>query len=146
MAFKAQSAYSSVQLLNAPVKTFHFKTDFIQTDKGLEFIMSFDERKKGEFSLFEARLKELGIRHKLIRPFTPRHNGKVERSHREDNEHFYATHNFYSFDDFSKQLSAYLKRYNSFPMRPIACKSPKQYVSDHLNLGLIHDYFLIQFQ
>ena len=70
MAFKEQSTYSYVQLLNAPVKTFHFKTDFVQTDKGLEFIMSFDERKKGEFSLFEAHLKELGITHKLIRPVT----------------------------------------------------------------------------
>ena len=124
----------------------HFKTDFVQTDNGSESIMLFDERKKGEFSLFEARLKELGIRHKLIRPFTPRHNGKVERSHRKDNEYFYATHKFYSFDYFSKQLAVHLKRYNSFPMRPLAWKSPKQYVSDHLNLGLIHDYFLIQFQ
>ena len=91
MAFKEQSTYSSVQLLNVPVKTFHFKTDFVQTENGSEFIKSFDERKKGRFSLFEARLKELGIRHKLIRPFTPRHNGKVERSHRKDNEYFYAT-------------------------------------------------------
>ena len=75
----------------------------------------------------------------LIRPFTPRHNGKVERSHRKDNEYFYATHKFYSFDDFSKQLAIHLKRYNSFPMRPLAWKSPEQYVSDYLNLGLIHN-------
>ena len=72
------------------------------------------------------------------RPFTPRHNGKVERSHRKDNEYFYATHKFYSFNDFSKQLAVRLKRYNSFLMRPLARKSPKQYVSDYLNLGLIH--------
>ena len=73
----------------------------------------------GKISLFEARLKELGIRHKLIRPFTPRHNGKVERSHRKDNKYFYATHKFYSFEDFKKQLSVHLRWYNSFPMRPL---------------------------
>ena len=30
----------------------------------------------------ELSAAKLGIRHKLIRPYTPRHNGKVERSHR----------------------------------------------------------------
>ena len=139
MAFKEQSTYSSVQFLNSLIKAFPFKIECVQTDNGSEFIKSFDERKKGRFSLFEARLKELGIRHKLIRPFTPRHNGKVERSHRKDNEYFYATHKFYSFDDFKKQLAVHLKRYNSFPMRPLAWKSPKQYLSDYLNLGLIHN-------
>ena len=139
MAFKEQSTYSSVQFLNSLIKVFPFKIECVQTDNGSEFIKSFDERKKGRFSLFEARLKELGIRHKLIRPFTPRHNGKVERSHRKDNEYFYATHKFYSFDDFKKQLAVHLKRYNSFPMRPLAWKSPKQYLSDYLNLGLIHN-------
>lgn len=139
MAFKEQSTYSSVQFLNALITVFPFKIECVQTDNGSEFIKSFDERKKGRSSFFEARLKELGIRHKLIRPFTPRHNGKVERSHRKDNEYFYATHKFYSFDDFSKQLAVHLKRYNSFPMRPLAWKSLKQYVSDYLNLGLIHN-------
>lgn len=139
MAFKEQSTYSSVQFLNSLIKVFPFKIECVQTDNGSEFIKSFDERKKGRFSLFEARLKELGIRHKLIRPFTPRHNGKVERSHRKDNEYFYATHKFYSFDDFSNQLAVHLKRYNSFPMRPLAWKSPKQYVSDYLNLGILHN-------
>ena len=139
MAFKEQSTYSSVQFLNALIKAFPFKIECIRTDNGLEFIKSFDERKKGKFSLFEARLKELGITHKLIRPFTPRHNGKVERSHRKDNEYFYATHKFYSFEDFSKQLAVHLKRYNSFPMRPLAWKSPKQYILDYLNFGLLHN-------
>lgn len=139
MAFKEQSTYSSVQFLNALIKAFPFKIECIQTDNGLEFIKSFDERKKGKISLFEARLKELGITHKLIRPFTPRHNGKVERSHRKDNEYFYATHKFYSSEDFSKQLAVHLKRYNSFPMRPLAWKSPKQYILDYLNFGLLHN-------
>lgn len=30
---------------------------------------------------FFIRLSNYGIGHKLIRPFTPHHNGKVERSH-----------------------------------------------------------------
>jgi transposase len=40
-------------------------------------------------TLFEATAAKLHIRHKLIRPYTPRHNRKVERSHREDQKRFY---------------------------------------------------------
>lgn len=137
-AFKEQSTYSSVQFLNQLVKAFPFKIECIQTDNGLEFIKAFEERKKGKISLFEARLKELGIRHKLIRPYTPRHNGKVERSHRKDNEWFYATHKFYSFEDFKKQLAVHLRFYNSFPMRPLNWHSPKDYILDYINDGLLH--------
>ncbi|MGC4020161.1 MAG: integrase core domain-containing protein [Muricomes sp.] len=79
------------------------------------------------------KLQQHGIRHKLIRPFTPRHNGKVERSHRKDNERFYATHQFYSLEDFSKQLKRYnTKDYNRFPMRPLLWNSPTEVLKDYL--------------
>lgn len=57
------------------------------------------------------------IRHKLIKPYAPRHNGKVGRSHREGNEYFYASHKFYSLEDFAKQLAVYNCRDNNFPMK-----------------------------
>ena len=63
------------------------------------------------------------------KPFTPRHNGKVERSHRKDNEYFYADHKFFSFEDFQKQLAVWNRKYNDFPMRPLAWLSPKQALS-----------------
>ena len=62
---------------------------------------------------------------KLIRPYTPRHNGKVERSHREDQKRFYSCHSFYSLDDFAKQLAVHNRRSNNFPMRPLNWMSPK---------------------
>ena len=40
-------------------------------------------------SKFHWHLDELDIRHVYIRPRTPRLNGKVERSHRIDNDEFY---------------------------------------------------------
>ncbi len=62
----------------------------VQTDNGPEFTKRFTKASLDEdFTLFERKLKELGIKHKRIRPFTPKHNGKVERSHRKDNERFY---------------------------------------------------------
>ena len=87
----------------------------------------------------KKRLKEHGIRHKQIRPFTPRHNGKVERSHRKDNERFYASHTFYSFEDFSKQLQLYNRRdYNLFPMRPLGWKSPSTILKEFIQWGVTY--------
>ena len=86
----------------------------------------------------EHSLKQSGIRHKLIRPFTPRHNGKVERSHRKDNEYFYATHKFYSFDDFKAQLAVLSRKYNSFSMRPLKWQSPKKVLHDFLAFGVTY--------
>ena len=63
-------------------------------------------------SMFEADPKQLGIRHKLICPYTPRHNGKVKRSHRKDNKYFYSTNKFYSFEDFLNQLAIHNRKYN----------------------------------
>ena len=76
-------------------------------------------------TLFEKTLEQLGIRHKRIKTFTPRHNGKVERSHRKDKEEFYACRKFYCFEDFEKQLALRQRQYNNFSMRPINWKSPK---------------------
>ncbi|MBQ7120537.1 MAG: integrase core domain-containing protein, partial [Oscillospiraceae bacterium] len=57
---------------------------------------------------------------------TPWHNGKVERSHRNDQERFYNFLKFYSFDDLQLQLKRYLKRSNNIPMSVLGWKSPIQ--------------------
>lgn len=38
---------------------------------------------------------DTGLQRLGIRPYTPRHNDKVERSHRKDHAEFYASHRFY---------------------------------------------------
>jgi len=132
-AFEECSTYSSAIFLEHMLKAFPFKVECVQTDNGFEFTKQAGSAKSGDLTLFEARLEQSGIRHKLIRPFTPRHNGKVERSHRKDNEYFYAIHRFFSFEDFKKQLAVHSRKYNSFPMRPLAWKSPKQFLFDFLS-------------
>lgn len=131
-AFEEHSTYSSTLFLEHLVKAFPLPIECIQTDNGPEFTNRFTSY-RNKPTLFELRLKEKGIRHKLIKPYTPRHNGKVERSHRKDNERFYATHCFYSFEDFSQQLKQYNTRdYNNFPMRPLNWKSPRQVLQEYL--------------
>lgn len=61
-------------------------------------------------------LNSLKIIHRLIKPRTPRHNGKVERLHRNGQQRFYTYLKFYSYDDLIYQMKAYLKRSNNIPM------------------------------
>lgn len=132
-AFQEHNSYSSMIFLEHMLKAFPFKVECVQTDNGCEFTKRL--QKENDLTLFEEKLKELGIRHKLIKPYTPRHNGKVERSHRKDNEYFYASHTFYSFDDFKKQLAVHSRKYNNFPMRPLGWKSPREFLFLFLKTG-----------
>ena len=91
-AYEEQSAFSSADFLSKVVKHFARKgvaVECVQTDNGFEFTNRFSSSQRDLETLFEATARQLGIRHKLIRPYTPRHNGKVERSHREDQKRFY---------------------------------------------------------
>ena len=140
-AYPEQTTYSSADFLRKVVKAFArkgIKVECVQTDNGFEFTNRFSPSKREIKTLFEQTAFDLGIRHKRIRPYTPRHNGKVERSHRKDNEYFYATHRFMSFEDFKQQLYVWNRKYNSFPMRPLKWNSPAQYIKDFLSLGLLH--------
>ena len=132
-AFEEHSTYSSARFLEHLIRRFPMPIECVQTDNGMEFTKRFPTSGKKTLTLFQRVLKEHGIRHKLIRPFTPRHNGKVERSHRKDNERFYASHTFYSFEDFSRQLQVYNRRdYNLFPMRPLGWKAPQTVLKEFI--------------
>ena len=98
-AYPEQSTYSSADFLYKAVSWFArrgVKIQCVQTDNGFEFTNRFSNSKRDLPTLFEAAAAKTGIRHKLIRPYTPRHNGKVERSHREDQRRFYDSHRFFS--------------------------------------------------
>ena len=102
-----------------------YKPEEIQTDNGTEFSWN-QEKMKKTHPLNELCLKE-NIYHHKIRPRTPRHNGKVERSHRCDNERFYNTLKFYSLEDLRYQAKLYLKRSNNIPMSVLNYKTPNEY-------------------
>ena len=131
-AYTEQSTFSSADFLCKVVEAFRRKgvtVECVQTDNGFEFTNRFSNSKRDIPTLFECTAAELGIRHKLIKPYTPRHNGKVERSHREDQKRFYDTHRFWSRDDFGVQLAAHQSRSNSRPMRPLGWLSPRDMLS-----------------
>ena len=130
-AYQEQSTYSSADFLKRLVKWYTrrgIRVECVQTDNGFEFTNRFSNSKRDIPTLFEKTATELGVRHKLIRPYTPRHNGKVERSHREDQKRFYSVHSFFSLADFEKQLAVHNRRSNNLPMRPLQWLSPFEFL------------------
>jgi transposase InsO family protein len=76
--YDACNQRTAIRFLDEVLKRLPFRIQVVQTDNGGEFQ-----------SAFHWHLESLDIRHVYIRPRTPRLNGKVERSHRVDDEEFY---------------------------------------------------------
>jgi transposase InsO family protein len=69
---------SAIRFVNEVIKRLPFRVLVIQSDNGAKFQ-----------SRFNCHLESLDIRHAYIKPRTPNLNGKVERSHRVDEQEFY---------------------------------------------------------
>jgi transposase InsO family protein len=95
---------SSIQFLDYVLEKLPFQVEVVQTDNGAEFQGS-----------FHWHLLDRGIGHVYIKPATPRLNGKVERSHRIDNEEFYRMLDGVVVDDaefFNEKLQEWEDFYN----------------------------------
>ncbi len=117
-AFKEHNSYSSSEFIKHCVKRFPYAIECVQTDNGPEFTNRLNSQYANRKTLFEVTLETLGIHHKCIKPFTPRHNGKVEHSHRKDNENFNADHIFFSFIDYQKSSLSGTENTTTFPCVP----------------------------
>lgn len=90
--YMGQSCYSTVDFLKRAILYFGYQPDILQTDNGAEFT---HVQKTKRVHPLDILCEQLKISHKRIRPRTPCHNGKVERSHRTDQERFYNHMPFY---------------------------------------------------
>lgn len=123
-AYMEQSGYSTVDFVYRAIQYFGYAPEVLQTDNGSEFTNISKSNRTHALDLLCAKLH---IMHKLIRPRTPWHNGKVERNHRNDQERFYNFLRFYSLDDLQIQMKRYLKRSNRIPMSVLNWMPPVQF-------------------
>ena len=128
-AYQEQSSYSTVEFFKRAITFFGYAPNILQTDNGSEFTHTSQTSRLHPLDIF---CNQYHITHKLIRPRTPWHNGKVERSHRNDQERFYNHLKFYSFNDLQEQMKRYIYRSNNIPMAVLGWKSPNQ---KHRELG-----------
>lgn len=120
--FREQSSYSTVEFVKMAIDYYGYSPETIQTDNGPEFTYTREYRRAHPLDIL---CQQLGIRHQLIRPRTPQHNGKVERSHRTDQERFYNRMSFYSYDDLIVQMNRYRWKSNNTPMTVLGWISPR---------------------
>lgn len=123
------STYETSKFLYSLEKSMRFKIKTIQTDNGREFCNDTDKAQ----SLFQIVLERLGIRHKRTRPYSPWQNGVVERSHRVDNEIFYARRRFSSEEEMYKSFKRYATRTNNICRRILKFKSPNEILKEYLS-------------
>lgn len=129
-AFEEHTPENTVKFLKMLLKEFPFKIQKIQTDNGTEFTYKFIS--DTEISPLDKALEELKIPHALIPPRTPWHNGKVERSHRNDQRYFYDWETFRTIDEVNKKLKKHLEWSNNKTMRTLGRKSPIQLLAEKL--------------
>lgn len=106
-----------------------FKVHTVQTDNGREFINDREVTKKE--TIFELTLKHLDIKYKNTRPYSPWQNGKVERSHRIDQEKFYGRRTFKSAEDLIKKHQRYMNRGNNIARKILKFLNPNQMVENY---------------
>lgn len=127
--YEEHTPENSVDFLKRLRAAFPFPIQTIQTDNGTEFTYRFIS--ETELCPFEKALAKAGIIHKRIPPRTPWHNGKVERSHRNDQRYFYDWEKFADVHELNRKLTTHLNWSNAKPMRTLGGRSPLQIFAAH---------------
>lgn len=123
--YQELTALNTIDFIKRAIAYFGYQPKIIQTDNGAEFTYTRETKNDLEHP-FDRFCRHKGIEHKLLKPRTPRHNGKVERSHRNDNERFYKTLKFFSYNDLLIQMKAYLRRSNNIPISTLKSRDGKR--------------------
>ena len=132
--YAEHSTHSAKLFLEELLREAPFPIREIQTDNGTEFTKALLVNDPNDLSAFELALKEYGILYQRIRIATPRHNGKVERQHRIDQERFYNKLRMYSLEDGRKQLKVYQQKSNSYIKLCLGLRSPNEVLADYLSV------------
>ena len=130
--YDEHSTYSAEKFLIELIQRCPFPIRQIQTDNGTEFTKALISNDSNDKSLFESKLEENGILYHRIRIATPRHNGKVERQHRIDQQRFYNHLRMFSLEDGRKQLAVYQEKSNEYIKHCLGLRSPNQVLQDYL--------------
>jgi len=99
--YEKHNQVSAIDFVNHIIDKFPFRIREIRTDNGHEFQAK-----------FHWHVEDLGIRHAYIKRGTPQLNGKVERSHRSDQQEFYQLLSYKGDVDLEAKLDEWERFYN----------------------------------
>ena len=100
--YKRHNQQNAIDFIDYVIEKFPFRIHTIRTDRGHEF--------QAKFHWFVEEDK--GIRHVYIKPRSPQLNGKVERSHRTDQQEFYQLLTYTDDVDLYQKLEHWEHFYN----------------------------------
>ena len=122
----------AISFLNEVIKIVPFRIRAIKTDNGSCFTNRYTGYSKSTDPLnprihaFDLRCQKDNIIHYLIDPGKPAQNGKVERSHRSDQETFYDQVNFNTIGELKYKLKLWNMYYNDLQHCGLNGKTPNQ--------------------
>lgn len=122
--YTEQTAYATRDFIQRAIVYFGYIPACIQTDNGGEFTNPRGACHKVHIA--DEIMNKLHIRHQLIRAYTPRHNGKVERSHRTDQQCFYNHLTFKNYDELKEKMCDWNDRYNNCPHSSLRDKNGRR--------------------
>lgn len=120
--YEKHTQANAIDFVNHIIEKFPFRIREIRTDNGHEFQAK-----------FHWHVEDLGIRHAYIRKGTPQLNGKVERSHRSDQQEFYQLLSYKGDVDLVAKLNEWENFYNFHrPHGAFAGKTPYEALREKL--------------
>lgn len=113
------SNFSSIKFLKELIEISPFRIRAIKTDNGSNFTNRYTGYQKSadpfnpQLHDFDLMCQKYNIIHYLIDPGKPAQNGKVERSHREDQEKFYERNKFRNLKELEMKIQIWNNEYNN---------------------------------
>ncbi len=124
----------SMDFLEELIKVAPFRIRAIKTDNGSNFTNRYTGYLKSSDPMnprlhdFDLWCQRYNIIHYLIDPGKPAQNGKVERSHREDQEKFYERNKFRNLRELERKIRIWNNEYNNLEHCGLNGLSPNEFL------------------
>jgi len=126
------SNFHSIRFLEELIKVAPFRIRAVKTDNGSNFTNRYTGYLKSSDPInpqlhdFDILCQRYNTIHYLIDPGKPAQNGKVERSHRTDQEMFYERNVFKTLKELERKIAFWNKQYNNLEHCGLNGKTPNE--------------------
>lgn len=137
--YDEQTNTNAIRFLEELIRIVPFRIKSIKTDNGAIFTNRYVGYAKSADPInprlhpLDIECQKRNIIHYLIDPGKPSQNGKVERSHRSDQEIFYDRNKFKTLNDLEKKLRIWNEAYNNLEHCSLNGKTPNEMLQLLLN-------------
>jgi transposase InsO family protein len=132
--YEDYSNFNSIKFLEELIEVAPFRIRAIKTDNGSNFTNRYTGHLKSsdpinpKLHAFDLICQKYNIIHYLIDPGKPNQNGRVERSHRTDQEMFYERNEFENLKDLRTKIKIWNNEYNDLEHCALNGLSPNEFL------------------